>query len=1440
MKLRIPNRFLSTVTLSLSVAAVSSQSACADATWVGSSSQDWNTAANWSSSPANPTGSFLINNATPGVLPIISANSAFSPADIKIGSGATGRLDHTAGTAAAGAGNWFFVGANSGTGTYNVANTAVAGGGISGFAQGSGSLSAAVFWVGGADYNDNGTGTVNINTSGTIATTGSSNGGGMILAGAWNGGTANATVNMEAGTINVSAETWVGRSGTGVWNQSGGTLNGSTYLVIGRETPGAGQYTAGNGTVNLSGGTINAATTAANSFPTIASFSGSSGLLNVSGGTFVAGSGTNLAPLYVGEGGTGTLTTSGSGLVSIANTTEGLRLGRYASATGTVNLNGGTIQTPIVTRGAGYGAFNFNGGTLKAAQSTASFMTGLSAVSVNAGGAVIDSNGFDIAIGQDLTDGGGGLTKNGAGTLTLSGADVYTGATAVNAGTLAFTSKQSFIGSVSVANAAAGLRVQAFDTSSTPLASTGLTLVSGSSLTFDFNSFNVGATTPLISTGGLTAGGPVAVTILNAGNLSSGPHKLIGYTSFGSGSFTGSPFSLGTRSSGTLTNGSGALTLNVSSDSPKWTGLDSGNWVVGTTGANKNWKLISAGTATDYIQGDVVAFDDSVTTGTTSVNISTANVSPASTTFSNSSKSYTLGSAGAFGIAGTGPLTKTGTGSLIITNANTYTGVTTIDAGATLTLGDGATGHDGTIAGTSGVANEGTLAYNRFGSSTAGYLISGSGSVSKSGSGTQILSAANTYAGGTTVTAGTLQTTTTAGAANTGAFNLGGGTFQVNLGAGADFNYAPTINLNAASTFGNGAAGAIANTQGQINFTGTINGNNNALNIANTGLARFYLNGLVFDVPQINVLSGAMGFDINNFNDRGTAAVDIASGAALWTAGNNNNPVINNLTFHGGDGIGAKGALFFEGGNATPAPFTGTVFLSAGTTAVGSAYVGDTITLNGVVSGAGAFNVITGTALALGGANTYSGGTTITLGIVKANGNTALGTGAVSTAAVPGVQLQLASGVTIGNTLTMNGSSFTGQGVLYVPTGDAIYSGPINITASPTAGGHLASGTGTLNVTGAITSSVPVVVRNGIVVFTNTGSSYSGLNVQQGTLKLGATNVIPVANTVDVGASGAAILDLGGFNQTLAGITKNANGATVTNSSIASDSILTTTGTSTFGGVIQNGAVRKTALNVASGALTLSGLNTFTGNITVSGGLNLADNAQLKFTPGPNTLVNSIGGNGTVTLDGDFVIDTAGATIANGNTWTLVNVGTLTENFSATFSVVDFTESANVWTKVDGANTWTFSEATGVLSLAVSGGSPYSTWATSKGLTNANNGTIQDPNNNGIANLLEYVLNGDPSNSESPASILPTLNVSGTNFVFSFTQRVDSTTDTVQTFQYGSTLAGWTDVAISPTPGTGVVTGTPTGTAPNQVQTVTVTVPKGSNTALFGRLRAVK
>ena len=105
-------------------------------------------------------------------------------------------------------------------------------------------------------------------------------------------------------------------------------------------------------------------------------------------------------------------------------------------------------------------------------------------------------------------------------------------------------------------------------------------------------------------------------------------------------------------------------------------------------------------------------------------------------------------------ISGPGSVTKTAAGILSFVNSNTYSGGTTVSAG-TLQLGDGSTSN-GSLAGN--VTNNATLAFANPAAQTYSGVISGTGSLTKTGpAGTLILTNSNTYSGGTTVSAGTLQ-----------------------------------------------------------------------------------------------------------------------------------------------------------------------------------------------------------------------------------------------------------------------------------------------------------------------------------------------------------------------------------------------------------------------------------------------------------------------------------------------------------------------------------------------------------------------------------------------------------------------------------------------------------------------------------------------------------
>jgi hypothetical protein len=141
--------------------------------------------------------------------------------------------------------------------------------------------------------------------------------------------------------------------------------------------------------------------------------------------------------------------------------------------------------------------------------------------------------------------------------------------------------------------------------------------------------------------------------------------------------------------------------------------------------------------------------------------------------------------------------------------------------------------------------------------------------------------------------------------------------------------------------------------------------------------------------------------------------------------------------------------------------------------------------------------------------------------------------------------------------------------------------------------------------------------------------------------------------------------------------------------------------------------------------------------------------------------------------------------------------------------------------------------------------SPFTTWINSfPSITiPADREPAADPDKDGIENLLEFVLNGNPSVSSQ--AILPTLDAAGSNFVFGFSRRADSAGEATQVFEYSTDLVNWTakaPITIPTTPGTSgfVTVGASTGTAPNQVQAVTLTIPKTGETKLFGRLKVSK
>ena len=1317
-------------------------------------------------------------------------------------------------------------------------------------------------------------GSLTVATGGTLNHTSATAGQNLALG--WQGA-GRAELNLTGGAITSATgrsvayggggATW---TGTGIVNLDAGTL---TTTSITTQGSGSTSY------LNFNGGTLKAVSTQAAFLPALTGVYVNGAFGSFNGGAVID---SNLATITIGGA---LITPTGNGVATIPITTGG---SGYIGAPAVSITDGGsgfgaTAIANMVDDGTGNGTLMIASITLT---NPGNDYTAPAASLVGGG------NGVTAATLGTLTSAAntsGGLTTIGLGTLTLSGANTYTGATLVSTGTLKSSTAGSATTHITVAAGAAGGVVVAA-TDGQWLNTGDLTLNNNSAVVIDYGSTTPSATVAPIAVGNLALGTNLGLKLEAAtysGLAVSQPYPLITWTT--SGPADGSAFTtiLTSRLGGTFSVAGKTLFLTVTANAAglpiSWNAGD-GTWNTVAT----NWVDASLATTAYIDSNDGVIFGDAAgATGNPTITLDSV-VSPTGVTMNSTSHDYTISGSG--GIAGTGRLTldAANTKTLTLTTANTYTGGTVINAGTLKLSGVGTPGAVGsavavssgalldlngtnqTIAFTAGTG-VGTAA-NNSGSGTSTLTFAGTPTINGSlvtihdntatpggkvavniiGN-TQPMSNANTYSGGTTV--------------NAAAF------LYLNSGSPLGAGTGPIILTTAGTTVGTGSGLVVDGVTYANDITGAGYVHNNAsaasttvftgnINISGPFIFRAGT-GIVYNFAgdgTTSSLSGVIGSTTSMVNGAvatgsiiksGTGTLTL-SGANLYSGTTTVSTGTLNLT---GNRTATAGAFTVGNLNGT----TGILNVSNGTFQTGNVFVGvGNGTAVGVINQSGGTLTMAGDQLLLG-----NGGVAGTLTGNGGNGTYNLSGGTLTATAVANRGVML--GTNDGGTSTFNLSgtgnlTLTGVSQLMVGRSDSPVTNTTNLfnqtggTASVTIltiGGAAAAATG-LNSTFTVTGGT-----FGATSFTALGVGNSGI----ATLNIGGTaNVTLPAFPVVRGSGTTATINFdGGTLRPLAASATYMGGLTNAFIKAGGARIDTTNGSITIAQSLLADSTGGGLTKIGSNTLTLSGINTYTGNTTVNAGtLVLADNAQLKFVIGATSGTNNIvTGVGTIMIDGDFNIDTTltDASALTAGSWTLVDAATLTETFSASFTILGagWSETANVWTKTVGSKKYTFTEATGI--LALSPAASYASWIDGffPGETNPLIiGAGADPDHDGIANGMEMVIGGNPATGMDTA-LLPTLELvtdpvgipvipAGKYLLFTY-RRSDLSVAAGVTAgcETDTDLVGpWTAATGAP----GVViqvddnfTFTPPAAA--NTDRVRVYVPRGANTVQFGRLNVL-
>jgi autotransporter-associated beta strand protein len=840
------------------------------------------------------------------------------------------------------------------------------------------------------------------------------------------------------------------------------------------------------------------------------------------------------------------------------------------------------------------------------------------------------------------------------------------------------------------------------------------------------------------------------------------------------------------RQGATLSDTGGMITLTVAGDKARWTGAANGNWTTATVASPFNWRTLAGAVDSQFLTGDDTIFDD--TAANANVVISDANISPTSMLFNNTLLNYVVSSPGGFGLSA-GILTKTGTGTLTLGGVNTNTGLTTVTEGSLLV------GSDTAFQGTNSMV---------LGSATA--TTSGTATLDLNGFNARLISLSSGTATTNTITnngSGTGTNTLTLTLPTTALTSLvtDGPTRKTALSIGARAGNPTNVNNTFSGGFlmygasgGGEAAGCrlspvAANNptvEGGLVVKGTYGTGTITMGLDAADKAQFYFNSANVTIANNLVINSALGSDTPGAFRVEDVGISVNGSV---TANKGSVVVHHNGQFSGGPTAG--GHITFNGpilaGENPAAGLTvqqlnvstskQIIAVLANTSLSPNTYSGNTTltAANAIIRLGAAEQIPDGESK---GNVVFAGNATLDLNDFSETVNGLSGAGFVENInGVTPVTLTVGAGDATG--LNFSGRIFDARGgaavsLTKIGTGtqilsnDNVYTGTTTISA-----GTLQLGNG--GTTGSLLTG-SAIVNQGILAFNRSdaviqGTHFSGsaLTGTGGLTKLGAGSLtLNTANTY----TGPTLVSAG----TLIADGAASFGATKVTLATGSTFDLATLSAADLtlsGGLGGSGLVNAPAKTVIVGTTFDPGVLSVTSNLTLATGTatTLLASDSLATTSAV-TVTGSVVNSGTLTINAD-----TGYTFAADDSFTFVTGASITRGFTAVSvgSVALTASSGGVWTGSGSGLAFSYDENTATLTVA--NGStltPLEEWRLTNLGSSENTGDAADSfdkDNDGIPNLLEYALNGNPNIADR--SILPVA-TGGNPLSLTFTRLGDS------------------------------------------------------------------